>query len=286
MCGSSGGSAEQAERERQAKIDQSIQAINQAFGDAGDKPAFSGVAPVQPSASIFSAPQNTGPLGVFDDESGTSHNEFTQQQNQLRVANSYEGKRSAYENALADHNTSLANWESAQEAGGLRQQTYGDHRENIFDFNMDRLDTQKTDADRELSFSLARRGLAGGTADIDASRRLADNYDLGALAVASHADGASNELKSSDEQAKLRLISMAQNGLSAGAATNQALQQIQLSSEQAQSDRSEASLGDLFSGVALMNQQQIAAQQQYTNPYLRRSNTGTQGNNGSVTGVG
>lgn len=131
-----------------------------------------------------------------------------------------------------------------------RQQQYADFQKALQAYNLQQLNQQKTDADRQLNFAMARQGLTGGSADADASANLARSYNQGVLKSQQQAASAAANLQSADQQQKQQLIGLAQSGLDATSASNQALAGLQTNLQAAQAQAQAQGLGDMFSGLA------------------------------------
>lgn len=116
-------------------------------------------------------------------------------------------------------------------------------------FYRQNLDKQHDAADRSLRFSMARNGLTGGSASVDANRQLGQDYQQGILSADRLAQSAANQLRTADEQSRMNMISLAQSGADMTAGSNQALNSLQNNLSGARSQLSADALGDLFSGV-------------------------------------
>lgn len=151
-----------------------------------------------------------------------------------------------------------------------RQQQYTDFQNAMQAYNLNQLDKQKTDADRNLNFALARQGLTGGSADADASANLAKDYNQGVLKSEQAASSAASQLQAQDQAQKQQLIGLAESGLDATSASNQALTGLQTNLANAMAQGQAQDLGDMFSGLAnyYTNSQQADA--------YRKSLNGTQ----------
>lgn len=112
------------------------------------------------------------------------------------------------------------------------------------------LDRNKTEADRSTRFAMARSGLTGGSRDIDVNRELAETYQRGVLDNTRKASGAVAQLESQDQQAKNNLIALAQSGMDATTAAQQASEGIRVNLANARADMQQQSVGDLFSKFA------------------------------------
>lgn len=119
---------------------------------------------------------------------------------------------------------------------------------------------QKTDADRNLKFSLARGGLTGGSAAASAGVRLGDEFQRGTLKGERLSQSALADLTSADEASRLNLIQLAQGGASVTGSATAAARALQSNIAGAQSKTGVEGLGDIFGDTrALFVQQQEAA---------------------------
>lgn len=116
-------------------------------------------------------------------------------------------------------------------------------------FYRQNLDRQKQSADRSLKFSMARNGLTGGSASVDANRQLGQDYQQGVLTADRLAQSAANELRNSDEQSRMNMIQLAQTGADMTTGASNAAMSLRNNMTGARSQLSADALGDLFSGV-------------------------------------
>jgi len=118
------------------------------------------------------------------------------------------------------------------------------------EYYLGNLNQQKAENDRALKFATARSGLTGGSESIDRVRRAAEDYTRGVTEVDRRAQGAANELRSQDEQARMNLIAMAQSGLDATTASQRASTALQNNLAGNLASARTAALGDAFGGMA------------------------------------
>lgn len=118
--------------------------------------------------------------------------------------------------------------------GGLRQ-FYGQD-----------LDRQKTDTDRQLKFALARGGLVGGSTQVDQQKRFGEDYNKALLGVEQKVQGAGAQLRSEDQDARARLISLATSGLDATTGAQQAAASMRNNLAADKSTNMAQGLGDMF----------------------------------------
>lgn len=111
------------------------------------------------------------------------------------------------------------------------------------------LDRQNSLNSRQLRFALARDGQTMGSVDVDQKRVAAENFLRGAVEVQRRANAAGNSLRQADQQSKLGLFSMAQQGLDMTTAARQAGETLRANLQSARADATESGLGDLFSSL-------------------------------------
>lgn len=123
------------------------------------------------------------------------------------------------------------------------------------------LDRQKAQNDRALKFSLARGGLIGGSTQVDQSRRLGEDYQRGVLSADRQAQGAGAQLRAQDQSSKMNLIAMAQSGLDATTAAQQAAASMRSALDSQMATSRAQGLGDMFGDLAkVYDQSQQAAE--------------------------
>ena len=94
-----------------------------------------------------------------------------------------------------------------------RQQQQMAFLKALRDFYGQDLNRQKQTADRTRRFSVARSGLAGGSADADSSRMLGEEYTKGLLDMENRAQAGYNDLVSRNEAARLDLLAQVRAGM-------------------------------------------------------------------------
>lgn len=122
-------------------------------------------------------------------------------------------------------------------------------------------DRQKGIADRKLKFSMARSGLTGGSASVDANRNLGEEYTRGLLDAESRSQEAAGRLRADDEASRLGIISMIRQGLDATTAAQRAGAAMSQNAQIAMGEATPKGLGEIFGGTAeLYKAQQEAAE--------------------------
>lgn len=117
-------------------------------------------------------------------------------------------------------------------------------------FYMDDLNRQKGDTDRNLKFAMARSGLSGGSVAIDKAEQVGKDYLRGVVEADRRAQGAASDLRAQDEQSRLNLISLAQQGMDATTANSRALSALQNNLQAGRATATAEGIGNAFSGFA------------------------------------
>ncbi len=121
-------------------------------------------------------------------------------------------------------------------------------------------DRQKEVADRNLRFSLARSGLTGGSAAVDARNTLGEEYSRGILEAETRAQGGVADLRSADQATRLNLIQLANAGTDVTSAATNAAAAMRANLAAARGSNRTAALGDLFGQTSdIYRRQQLAA---------------------------
>lgn len=133
----------------------------------------------------------------------------------------------------------FSNPQREQDIGKFLEATRGYYRADA--------DKQQGDAAKQLRFALARSGVSGGSYDADTNARLAETYQRGLLEADRRAQSQAQSLRAADQEAKQRLFALAQSGLDATTATQQASQALRQNLATSAVDAREGTLGNLFS---------------------------------------
>lgn len=167
---------------------------------------------------------------------GSSHNKAAE------AANRREQQRQASIKATqARINSVFNNSERAADIAAMVDAT-----RSYYDRDLNR---KKEDADRGLTFALARSGLTGGSVDADQQGRLNESYSRGLLQAEQKAQQAGSSLESADQQARARLISLATSGLDATTAAQQAAASMKSSLEAGRATARLSGIGNVFANV-------------------------------------
>lgn len=229
MClgGGGGGDGGAAEREaaRQRQIEEAIRGLNVQFGVNDYK---------EPDRNEFMMPGTTNEdggqvPGVFDE--------------------------TAYNQALQGYQDNVARAGTNRQS---RDALYGQTRSAVNDYYLDQLNQQRDTAGRQTKFSLARRGVRGGSSDLDVQGDMLRRYNEAVLNISNRADAAGTTLRSQDEQTRLGLIDRVNAGMSGSGAVGSAIEQLQTNADDVRANANAQSLGEVFGGYANYNQGEAA----------------------------
>lgn len=127
-----------------------------------------------------------------------------------------------------------------------RQKQYTDFYNATRDLGMSDLNQQKTVADRQAKFGLARGGLTGGSRAIDLGSQLGREYTDGLLTVDQRAQASMADLMSADQQAKNNLLALTQSGLDLTTAQQNAASGMRANLQAGEASRLAGGLGEVF----------------------------------------
>jgi hypothetical protein len=145
------------------------------------------------------------------------------------------------------------------------------------------VDKQNAEAQRQLTFALARSGLTGGSENAYKGKVLGQDYLKGVLEASRKGNAAAAGLRSTDEATRQSLIAMAMSGLDTTTASSEAASALRANVQGSQADATAQSLGDLFGNLQSTYQlsQDAAAQRKgqkygYTSLYTPQYGPGAQ----------
>ncbi len=134
-------------------------------------------------------------------------------------------------------------------AKAQREQLYSTVGTDTRNYFSNQLEEDRAAARRALDFQKARMGVAGSSQGIDMDNEFQKRYDRGLLDIGNRADTAASGMRTSDEQARLGLISKITAGLDQGSAVNSALSQLQTNSENARNQAMAGRMANVFSDL-------------------------------------
>jgi hypothetical protein len=135
-----------------------------------------------------------------------------------------------------------------------RQKQYDQLGQDTSKYYTDDVNRQENVEARKLKFALARSGLAGGSEQAYQGKVLGQDYDKALIAATRKGQEAESSLKSQDEQQRQNLIGMAEAGLDAGTASNQATRGLQNNLLSSESSATADSLGGMFGDLSSVYQ--------------------------------
>lgn len=144
--------------------------------------------------------------------------------------------------------------QSVNTAFGNRAPIYNNLYNDVLETHTADLGEQFDDAQRQATFNLARRGMAGSSVDADTRSRVNDRHNEATIRAAQLAEQAKQGLIASDEQTRSRLVQQAHGGLGATSVAGQAYNQATVNAAQAAADSRLSSLGQVFADIAAANQ--------------------------------
>ena len=108
------------------------------------------------------------------------------------------------------------------------------------------LNQKKADTDRQLKFALARNGQVGGSTQVDQQRRFGQDYANALLGVERSAQGFGANIRSADQDARARLISLATAGLDATTGVQQAAEAMRVNLQAGNANRNAEGVANAF----------------------------------------
>lgn len=115
------------------------------------------------------------------------------------------------------------------------------------ELDMAELNRQKEKTDRQLKFALARNGQTGGSTQVDQNREFSDQYGRALLGIERGVQGFGANIRSADQDARARLISLATQGLDATTGAQQAAEAMRVNLDSQRQDQNLNSISSAFS---------------------------------------
>ena len=141
-----------------------------------------------------------------------------------------------------------------------RQQSIQQYGQDLNKYYTGQVNEQGTVNARNLKFAMARSGLTGGSAAVDANSQLQKDYTKALLTASQQAQGGVAALKQADQNSENQLTSLATQGAYIGSGPQQAFQAMDASLGAAKNYGNANALGNLFGGTAqIYNNEQTAA---------------------------
>lgn len=139
-----------------------------------------------------------------------------------------------------------------------RDQLYGTIRNDSEARLLDTLGKDRSKAEREVRFQLARQGLMGGSADIDQGRELLEQFQEGSLEARNAATASANSARGADETTRVNLINNVRSGMAESDALSAAFAGMQNNATTARDNAMATDIGSFFDDISILR-----ARQQY-----------------------
>jgi hypothetical protein len=143
--------------------------------------------------------------------------------------------------------SNVRNINSAFANRGAQYDTYKNALQGQYQTELNR---QQGIASRNNKFALARSGLTGGSAAVDAGKLLSQDEQRGTVNAQQQVQGAVAKLQGADEATRQQEISLAQGGGDIGDAAIQTANSLRANIGNAQSTNAAQSLGNVFGDVS------------------------------------
>jgi hypothetical protein len=159
------------------------------------------------------------------------------------------------------------------EAQQQRQAMYDTTKNDTRSFYTNQLEEDRAAARRQLDFQKARQGIIGSSQANDLDSEFQKRYDRGLLDVANRSENAATQFRTSDEQARLGLVSKVVAGLDQGTAAQNAMSSLQTNQNAAKEAYQSQRMANVFADLlgtyqqGQFNQGMQAGKQQGTNQY-------------------
>lgn len=131
-----------------------------------------------------------------------------------------------------------------------RDSAYQQQRDAVYKLNADEVNRQSAAAERANRFGLAQAGLLGGSADIDSNAELNRRTNQGLLNAQGMADNSAASLRTSDEQTRQNLLSLANSGQDPTSVATMATKQLSANLQNAAADKAASQIGNLFGDLS------------------------------------
>ena len=288
--GGSSKSAERMERERQARVQAAVDAINNIFDPkpytTADKNSVvtGGYNPSQTyylaDGSVFNPMSTRTVPYTYYTYSGAKPLENRHKNTGTRTVSYLDWDK--INNAIASGSLYGSLTTVTPET---REKLYNEQEQAVYDLNAKEVNDQYADAERANRFALARNGLLGGSSDVESNANLQEKTNEGLIQARALGQQAASDMRTADEQSKQSLIAMAQSGIDTGTAQQMAQAQLSANAQSALGQRGGATIGSLFDNLSqayLTRQIMNAAQNGYN---LYNNNYGNLSTNKSYGGT-
>jgi hypothetical protein len=285
MCGGSDsgdGGAQDRRSQEDARQAEAIARLNAQFGIGGGKiaPNRNNFIRAITQAPAASQANPTAPLNQSQGDGSFTSGSFTSNGadgqglvNPFGFSANVSVDEDAYQRALTDYQSGLTSENPNKNARDALYKKFATDAKNK---QLDELGREKALTQRDFSFDLARRGLTGGSRNIDVNRDITDKFNEGVLLADNNAQQVSNTARQNDERTRVGLIGSIRAGMSDADATTAALNGLTNNANQAQDQANSQTLDGFFNTLrqGAQNYQTGQQQQAYQGGYQRRRGAG------------
>ena len=157
-------------------------------------------------------------------------------------------------------------YERSKTAGAEREALYGKFASDSKALQLDELTKDRGLAERDVGFDLARRGLFGGSRQIDTGREIEDQFNRGVHTADNNAQGVANTARINDEGTRVSLMNSIRSGMGEADAASSAFAAMQNNARDAETQARNQSVGGFFDairGAATSGQQAAAYEREF-----------------------
>ena len=269
MCGGGGGGGDGGAADRKSAEDarqkEAIYKLNTAFGHAK---------PVRPERSQFTSYRAIPPAAAATDHENTFPGSGGFQLEEIFDADAF--------------NAALREFDAAPSSSSTldkRKALYAKFANDSKDFQLNDLTKQRDVARRETGFDIARRGLTGGSRQIDSETEIGNQFNKGVIEAATNAQNIANSAEQSDEKTRMNLIAGIRGGMDEADAISGALNGMSTNAANAANQANRSELNGFFDEIRSQAQQRQRLDQ-YQQAFQKSRSGGGSGYNGDIQNVG
>jgi hypothetical protein len=136
-----------------------------------------------------------------------------------------------------------------------RERLYGTIRQDSEARLLDTLGQDRTRAERDVRFQLARQGLMGGSADVDQGRELLEQFQEGSLEARNASTASANDARAADENTRVNLINNIRSGMAESDAVSAAFAGLNNNATAARDSAMATNIGSFFDDISILRAQ-------------------------------
>jgi len=228
--GNAAGEAAKREETRQTEQDDAVDRINALFGIGSGSSA----AMPDKNEDRFYVMKKISPRGE-----------------EQRIFN-----QALYDEAVAKAKATADSNQSAAANKTKLESLYSGVGNDVSSYLTDDLNNQYENADRANRFGVARRGVRGGSSELDVQEGMQEDFDKGVVNIGNRSTEASNQMRLADSGTRLNLINRIMSGMSGDAAIVSAQQSLKNNSDSIRNQALSQSLDNVFRDTSYINNQE------------------------------